>query len=482
MGLLDRFFRRRQKKQGASVELNMDDLVADLQDSDEEKSIAAAKALGEMGEQAVPPLIKALGVDRDRWFLRSKVKDSLVQIGTPAVKHLIPACKHQGTQAQDVLVRIGEPAVEPLIVALKSEDEDIVWHAARALGRIGDPRATQPLIRLLKAAPSHRIRSAAGLALGLLGDPHSIAVLIEELQFQNYGKEAGESLIKIGAVAVESLVAALRDKEDVYTSGTARIIRVLGEMEDLRAANALSARAVQGKDERLKTAALEALSKLKVPIEISEAEIVELRDRLLSNRYEVRKAALERALPLSSSITDSEFQRAFRASVKLQEAFDKQREAYSSTAPMKACHEAIRLQPEFSAAYACLSYLHREFAKKPNKALKWAQKAIEIDPQNEYAWTELGMVYVALRDVVSSTQAFHKAVTINPALANLEPYARLVPVYKKLDMRDHLDRAVIRLTQAGVGLDPAHEKDWLRMVMDTDSRKIRKAIQETQRA
>jgi HEAT repeat protein len=39
--------------------------------------------------------------------------------------------------------------VEPLIAALKDENSDVRQAAAKALGKIGDPRAVEPLIAAL---------------------------------------------------------------------------------------------------------------------------------------------------------------------------------------------------------------------------------------------------------------------------------------------------------------------------------------------
>lgn len=51
---------------------------------------------------------------------------------------------------EDILVKIGDQAVEPLISALGNEDMDIQRESARALGRIGNKKALEPLIACLK--------------------------------------------------------------------------------------------------------------------------------------------------------------------------------------------------------------------------------------------------------------------------------------------------------------------------------------------
>ena len=50
---------------------------------------------------------------------------------------------------EDILVKIGDQAVEPLIAALGNKDMDIQRESARALGRIGNKKALEPLIARL---------------------------------------------------------------------------------------------------------------------------------------------------------------------------------------------------------------------------------------------------------------------------------------------------------------------------------------------
>jgi HEAT repeat protein len=73
--------------------------------------------------------------------------------------------------AARALGRIGDPrAVEPLIAALKEEDGRS--SAARAPGEIGDARAVEPLIFALKDEDIG-VRSAAAKALDEIGIPAS---------------------------------------------------------------------------------------------------------------------------------------------------------------------------------------------------------------------------------------------------------------------------------------------------------------------
>ncbi|MBN1138300.1 MAG: HEAT repeat domain-containing protein [Anaerolineae bacterium] len=380
-----------------------------------------------------------------------------------------------GQDAMDKLWRIGEPAVEPLIAALQSDKGNVQFRAARTLGDIGDARAIEPLIQLYEATEN----TGAALALGKFGDPHAIPTLVKLLDIQNWIGEVKKSLVAYGSAAVEPIMASLQEKQGPeYTSAKANHIAVLGAIGDPRAADVLKAQATPDKEARLREVAIEALAKLGVPIEVSPDEIAQMREALLSSDYDTRKTTLPKARLAAGSIKDAAFQRALQASEKVQVAYDTQRQARSG-GPIQACQEAIQLEPRFSAAYTCLSYLQREYVRKADEALAWAKKATQIDPHSAEAWTELGKVHVALGDVVKAAGAFQRVVTVKPGHANLEPTARLVAVYRRLGMQDALGQALVRLNRAGVGLDPSQEREWERMVMAASAAQLRKAIQPT---
>lgn len=72
------------------------------------------------------------------------------------------------TNAIAALVEIGSPAVELLIAALQNEDYQVRGGAAKALGRIGDKEAIEPLIPVLKDS-FERVQHEAVWALDSLG-------------------------------------------------------------------------------------------------------------------------------------------------------------------------------------------------------------------------------------------------------------------------------------------------------------------------
>ena len=113
----------------------------------------SAKALSEIGQSAVEPLINAL--KDDEWRVRWQAAETLGEIGdVRAIKPLINILKDEnnGVRSNSIisLVKIGEPAVELLINALKDKEWQMKGHAAETLGEIGDVNAVIPLISTLK--------------------------------------------------------------------------------------------------------------------------------------------------------------------------------------------------------------------------------------------------------------------------------------------------------------------------------------------
>ncbi len=83
--------------------------------------------------------------------------------------------------AANALGKLGDPrAVEPLIAVL--DDQPLVREVtAKALGKIGDPRAVDALVQVLKD-DKKSIRETAAKALGEIGDKRAVGPLIDTLQ------------------------------------------------------------------------------------------------------------------------------------------------------------------------------------------------------------------------------------------------------------------------------------------------------------
>lgn len=136
---------------------------------------AAARALGEIGStEAVPDLIRAAWLPETR----SAAIEALAVIGDPrATDVMLSALSEQEDPeareaAVEGLIHIGEPAVPALIDKLNTRYKEYLdYHeralAAKILGKIGDRRAVEPLMRALDDS-NPEVRKNAGKALECL--------------------------------------------------------------------------------------------------------------------------------------------------------------------------------------------------------------------------------------------------------------------------------------------------------------------------
>lgn len=228
--------------------------------------------------------------------IRAAAVAALQGMGKEAVGHLIEALKdsHHDVRiaAAEALGEIGDPdAVDPLIRVSCDAREDVRIAAAGALGRIGDRRSIQPLISLfgdgyhgvrvaaadavaafgrdalgpLEEAlgdPVPVVRVTAAKAIGLIGATESIPTLIEHL-----GDTAPEvrwsvarALTDFGPLAVDPLFLVLRKGKK---SMRLAAIDALWEMPGERADEALRY-ALDDEDEEVRAKAAAALRKRQV--------------------------------------------------------------------------------------------------------------------------------------------------------------------------------------------------------------------------
>jgi len=139
----------------------------------------AAITLGEMGdERCVEPLCKAL-YDGD-WQVREVAVDALGQIGSPAVEMLIKMVRDWDVRKY-VIVALGkirdERVLDPLMVQLRSDE--FKDDATNALVELGEP-ALERLVKALKDK-DEMVRKQAVLALGRIKHGGAVDPLIEML-------------------------------------------------------------------------------------------------------------------------------------------------------------------------------------------------------------------------------------------------------------------------------------------------------------
>lgn len=223
-------------------EEGLDRFLGILETGSQSNRLCAIAALGKIGSaRAVPALIEQLA--NEAWAVRRAASDALWEIGEPAVPDLIKSLTHANTDVQFWAIQaLGEiadsravPALVKKLKGVRTEEERITL--IKALGEIADPVATDTLIKEL-GHKSWFVRRAAGEALWTVG-PAAVEKLIEALANKNVDvrywacKVLGEMQ---ASEAVEPMIELLADKEWSIRSGAAY---ALGEIGDERAGEAL---------------------------------------------------------------------------------------------------------------------------------------------------------------------------------------------------------------------------------------------------
>jgi len=253
----------------------------------------AAQALGQIGDvRAVGPLVDVIKTDKVSWVCKAAI-EALAKLDWQPDTDEAGAFYWVGKEQWDRCVKIGAPAVVPLIAALEGRVNNrygVCKAAAKALGRIGDARAVEPLI----AAFMNKLLTENAIeTLVKIGAP-AVEPLIAALKDENWRTRwaAAKTLGQIGAPAVEAIIAALRDSNRTVREAADSALR---QICDIRAAKPLIA-ALKDGDLTARRAAAKTLGLLGDTLAIDPL-IVALKD---ADRI-VRKAAAKALGQLSDT-------------------------------------------------------------------------------------------------------------------------------------------------------------------------------------
>jgi hypothetical protein len=165
--------------------------------------------------------------------------------------------------AVEALVVFGEPAVIPLLHALSTRSVS-AYDVVQALGRIGDPRAVEPLIDALDTS-NHFLTQIAAVGLGNIGDTRTIDPLINVFRLEwddtetiTTWQKAAQALAAIGEPSLFPLIAALSDMDENVRHWSAV---ALGKLTDPRAVEALL-QALRDENGLVRAVAAEALGRI----------------------------------------------------------------------------------------------------------------------------------------------------------------------------------------------------------------------------
>jgi HEAT repeat protein len=173
-------------------------LILSGRDRDGAVKSAAAEALGRIGDsKAVPALIK-LFKDTSK-IVRETAGTALLYIGEESIPALIETLKDphfvvrcHGVRALGGMTtdyQMGKAwtrdsrVVDALIVALKDEDRAVREDATIALGIIGDPKAVDGLIEAMKEGA---VKRHAISALGMIGDARALRPVMDALKGKGF--------------------------------------------------------------------------------------------------------------------------------------------------------------------------------------------------------------------------------------------------------------------------------------------------------
>ena len=189
---------------------------------------------------ASPTLIQILGTAHP--IVRARAADVLgIRKDKSAVPALLDALKSEfytvRARAAIALGRVGDKqAIDPLFVTLKDPEDDVRIAACLGLGFFKDPSTFDEITNVLLDDPKIEVRQAAAKALGNTQHPAAVPFLMEALRdpFWWYEREvqAGDlftAIEKMGALAVEPLIEALKDNEGAVRKYAALVLGKIGD-------------------------------------------------------------------------------------------------------------------------------------------------------------------------------------------------------------------------------------------------------------
>jgi len=156
----------------------------------------------------------------------------------PLIKALEDSNRNVREWAALALVKIGRPAVEPLRAAIKSKNDSVKWQTVAILGLINDSNATETLSQTLESNNS-TVRYWAAASLGQIKDNRSRDALISVLGDGNetVRNEAGWAVQSLaGEGTADLLIRLLKDNDPNRRMAAAHS---LDDPAEVRAAPAL---------------------------------------------------------------------------------------------------------------------------------------------------------------------------------------------------------------------------------------------------
>ncbi|HED11124.1 MAG TPA: HEAT repeat domain-containing protein [Caldithrix abyssi] len=203
-------------------------LIGSLHDPVEDVCLAASNALARIGKPAIPAILNKMIGRKKNFYAELALKD----MGDEAIDALVHLLNHEDINIRKAVVKVldileWQPGQDEKSAAYWIAKQD--WEKGAEIGEL----AVQPLIDVLEDTESWN-RMEAARQLGKIGDKKAVDSLIKLLddKYWNVREAAAESLVKLGRSAVEPLInRMLTGNKDTFKI----IAGILGEIGDSRA-------------------------------------------------------------------------------------------------------------------------------------------------------------------------------------------------------------------------------------------------------
>jgi len=231
-------------------------LIEALNDKNSWVRASAAQELRTLKDpRIVPSLVEAVKQNKRDWQTSYRIYGSLVGLGRTEYKERLSIYESTEKENIDSLVQAGPKAVPVLIQLLEDKEE---WRlrpirsgvhvqvkyilqqtAMKALVKIGDPQAAEPIVRLLESVPLYDTMSDVLIGLGKFGDTKALDLLLKALSHKSpvVRRAAAEALGNFkDPRVVEPLILILSDES---VSARRAAVKSLGGIGDSRAVQPL---------------------------------------------------------------------------------------------------------------------------------------------------------------------------------------------------------------------------------------------------
>jgi HEAT repeat protein len=263
-------------------------LIALFYQADEELRAASVSILARIGAPAVDALANTLG--DSGWEMRRAAVQALGGIeDSRAVNAIVGSLRDTHARvresASDALTRNASSDVTVLAAALDGADDQTRERLVTILGNTGDARAVEPLIAAFRDG-SGNVRSAAGQSLEKLGGLAVDSLLLSlKDPDEEVRRHSATTLGNIGdARALGPLVDALGDGDWSVRRASAE---ALGKLGDAQAVDALTGVLTGDVDEDVSAAAATALGLLR-----DERAVAPLMESLNQESWTLRRAVI----------------------------------------------------------------------------------------------------------------------------------------------------------------------------------------------